>query len=190
MRALVTHARRLRWLTSQSDDPMWMVSYSRRASVQGAHAVYVPRAALPTDDECDLLFAALETLGQARWALAMRLKHRAGTRWGELIALQADDISFSPRFVHVRRAVEQGQRGRPSLKLPKNGRVRTAIYPKSLADDLADHVGRVQAESGSSGLLFPDQHGGLMRRSSFQHIWIKAADAAGWPMAEPLRRTA
>lgn len=63
MRALVTHARRLRWLTSQSQDPMWMVRYSQRASIQGAHAEYVPRAALPTDDECAALFAAIE--GQA-----------------------------------------------------------------------------------------------------------------------------
>jgi len=30
MRPLVTHARRLRWLTSQSEDPLWMVGYSRQ----------------------------------------------------------------------------------------------------------------------------------------------------------------
>ena len=35
MRALVTYARRLRWLTTQSDDPMWLVSYSKKAEVQG-----------------------------------------------------------------------------------------------------------------------------------------------------------
>jgi hypothetical protein len=37
----------------------------------------------------------------------MRLTHRAGLRWGELVALQAQDIEFEPaRVVHVRRAVE------------------------------------------------------------------------------------
>ena len=190
MRALVTHARRLRWLTSQSEDPMWMVSYSQRASIQGAHAVYVPRAALPTDAECDPLFAALDAQGEQTWALAMRLKHRAGVRWGELIALQAGDIAFDPRVVHVRRAVEQGQRGLPSIKLPKNGRVRTAIFPKSLVDDLSEHVERVRVEVGSNGLLFPGRRGTIMRRSTFQQLWIKAADAAGWPMTQPLQRTA
>ena len=167
-----------------------MVRYSQRATIQGAHAVYVPRAALPTDEECNALFAAMEKLGAPRWALAMRLKHRSGLRWGELIALQAQDISFSPRVVHVRRAVEQGQRGFPSFKPPKNGRTRTTIFPKSLVDDLTDHVGRVQGELGGPGLLFPGQRGTIMRRSTFQQFWITAADAARWPMTRPLRRSA
>lgn len=34
MRALVTHARRLRWLTAQSEDPMWMVRYAKKSAVQ------------------------------------------------------------------------------------------------------------------------------------------------------------
>lgn len=189
MRGLVTHARRLRWLTSQSDDPMWMVSYSQRASFQGEHAVYVPRPALPTDAECDALLAAFAAHGEPVWALAMRLKHRSGLRWGELVALQADDIGFDPRVVHVRRAVEQGQRGQPSIKLPKNGRVRTSIFPKSLVDDLGDRVEQVRRGFGGSGLMFPGRSGAIMRRSSFQQIWIKAADAAGWPMNRPLQRS-
>ena len=28
-----------------------------------------------------------------------------------------------------------------------------------------------------------------MRRSNFQPVWIRAADAAGWPMTTPLQRT-
>lgn len=190
MRALVTHARRLRWLTSASEDPMWMVRYSRRGSVQGAHAVYVARASLPTDAECDALFAAMEAQGQTRWALALRLKHRAGLRWGELTALQADDIGFGPRVVHVRRAVETTSHGRPTVKLPKNGKVRTAIFPKSLADDLSELVSCARAESGGDALLFPSPRGSVMPRSAFQSIWVKAADAAGWPMKQPLRRSA
>lgn len=190
MRGLVTHARRLRWLTVQSDDPMWMVSYSKRASVQGEHAIYVPRLALPTDAECDALFAAFEAQGERTWALALRLKHRAGLRWGELVALRADDIGFDPRVVHVRRAVEQGQRGEPSIKLPKNGRARTSIFPKSLAGELGEHVERVRSVAGGSGLLFPGPRGGIMRRSSFQQLWVKAADAAGWPMNRQLQRSA
>ncbi|MBK6670555.1 MAG: hypothetical protein IPG46_13115 [Actinobacteria bacterium] len=123
---LVTHARRLRWLTVQSDDPMWMVSYSKRASVQGSRDLR-PRLAPHTPSARPL--AAFEAQGERTWALALRLKHRAGLRWGELVALQADDIGFEPRVVHVRRAVEQGQRGEPSNKLPKNGRARTSIFP-------------------------------------------------------------
>jgi integrase len=190
MRALVTHARRLRWLTAQSEDPMWMVRYAKTAAVQGNTALYVPRSSLPTDDDCDALFAALEELGHRQWATAMRLAHRSGVRWGELIALQADDIDFDLRVVHVRRAVEQGSSGPPTLKLPKNNRTRTTIFPKSLSAELHKLVDTTVADRGGDGLLFPARSGGLIRRSSFQTVWIRAADAAGWPMTTPLRRSA
>jgi integrase len=190
MRALVTHARRLRWLTAQSEDPMWMVRYAKTATIQGATSVYVPRSALPTDEQCTALFDALEALGHRRWAIAMRLCHRAGLRWGELVALQAQDIEFEPaRVVHVRRAVEQPTRGPARLKAPKNGKVRTSIFPKSLTDDLGEIVDETATRQGPEALLFPSASGRIMRRSNFQPIWIRAADAAGWPMTAPLRRT-
>lgn len=168
---------------------MWMVSCSKRATIQGAHAVYVPRNSLPTDEQCSQLFMAMEHPGESVWALATRLKHRSGLRWGELTALQADDIRFDPRVVHVRQTVEQGQRGLPRMKLPKNGRTPTTIFAKSVVDDLAEHIERVRAERGSNGLLFPGRRGDIMRRFTFQVIWIKAADAAGWPRRRPLQRT-
>ncbi len=191
MRGLVTHARRLRWLTSLSEDPLWRVRYSATASVQGASAVYVPRSSLPTDAECAALFEAMEGLGETRWATAMRLAHRSGLRWGELTALQPRDIDFEPhRVVRVERAVEQGSSGPAGTKKPKNGRVRTTIFPRSLADELRDLVDRTRREHGNSGLLFPGPRGGFARRATFQRIWIRSADAAGWPMDVPLRRSA
>ena len=189
MRALVTHARRLRWLTVQSEDPIWMVRYAKPATVQGATSVYVPRSSLPTDEQCATLFEAMEARGRRRWAIAMRLTHRAGLRWGELVALQAHDIEFEPaRIVHVRRAVEQPTRGPARLKAPKNGKVRTTIFPKSLTDDLHDIIDDTTSRDGPEGLLFPSASGRIMRRSNFQPVWIRA-DAAGWPMTAPLQRT-
>ena len=191
MRALVTHGRRLRWLTAQSQDPMWMVRYAKTAAVQGAPSIYVPRASLPIDEQCDALFDAMEAQGHRRWATAMRLTHRSGLRWGELIALQAGDIAFEPvRVVHVRRAVEQGASGPPSLKPPKNGKVRTTIFPKSLVDELRALVEEVTWSTGDGGLLFASASGRIIRRSNFQQIWIRAADLAGWPMTTPLQRSA
>jgi integrase len=146
---------------------------------------------LPTDEHCAALFEAMEGFGHRRWAIAMRLCHRAGLRWGELVALQAQDIEFEPaRVVHVRRAVEQPTRGPASLKAPKNGKVRTSIFPKSLTDDFAQLVDETASRDGPDGLLFPSASGRIIRRSNFQQIWIRAADAAGWPMTTPLRRTA
>lgn len=168
-----------------------MVRYAKRASVQGAAAIYVPRASLPTEEQCTALFEAMEAHGHGRWATAMRLTHRSGLRWGELIGLHADDIAFEPtRVVHIRRAVDQGANGPPSMKAPKNGKSRTSIFPKSLVDELRALVDEVTDTTGTDGLLFPTASGGIIRRTNFQQIWIRAAAAAGWPMTRPLRRSA
>jgi integrase len=168
-----------------------MVRYAKTSSVQGAASIYVPRSALPTEEQCAALFDTLERLGHHRWAVAMRLAHRSGLRWGELIALQARDIEFEPaRVVHVRRAVEQPTRGPATLKTPKNGKTRTTIFPKSLVADLRALVDETVQRDGTDGLLFPSGSGRIIRRSNFQQIWIRAADAAGWPMTTPLQRSA
>jgi len=110
---------------------------------------------------------------------------------GWLTALQADDIEFTPaRVVHVRRAVERGPSGAAALKPPKNGKVRTTIFPRSLANEMRVHVDDARAAGGPQALLFPAARGGIARRSEFQPIWARAADAAGWPMKRPLRRSA
>lgn len=190
MRALVTYARRLRWLTAQSDDPMWLVSYSKKATIQGEHVAFIPRSTLPTDEQCDALFTAMEQLDHGRWALAMRLKHRSGLRWGELIALQPVDLEFEPaRLVHVRRAVEQPKKGPPSIKRPKNGHTRRSIFPKSLVGPLKELVDEVTATAGPSGLLFPSATGRIIRRTTFQQLWIHAAETAGWPMTSPRKKS-
>lgn len=191
MRALVTYARRLRWLTAQSDDPMWLVSYSKKARVQGQHVAFIPRTTLPTDEQCEALFTAMEKLKHQRWALAMRLKHRSGLRWGELIALRPIDLEFEPaRIIHVRRAVEQPSKGQPSIKRPKNNHTRTSIFPKSLVGPLKDLVDDTTAAAGPTGLLFPSKTGRIMRRTTFQQIWVHAAEKAGWPMTAPRKKSA
>jgi integrase len=191
MRALVTHARRLRRLTVQSEDPMWMVRYAKTASIQGAASVYVPRLVLPTDEQCAALFDGMAELGHRRWAVAMLLTHRSGLRWGELVALQAHDIEFEPaRVVHVRRAVEQPTRGPVRLKTPKNGKTRTTIFPTSVVGDLCALLDEATERDGPDALLFPSASGRIIRRSNFQQVWIRAAEVAGWPMTIPLQRSA
>jgi integrase len=168
MRALVTHARRLRWLTTHSEDPMCMVRYAKTASIQGAASVYVPRSTLPTDEQCAALFDAMAELGHRRWAVAMRLTHRSGLRWGELVALQAHDIEFEPaRVVHVRRAVEQPTRGPARLKTPKNGKTCTTIFPKSVVGDLRALLDETTERDGPDALLFPSASGRIIPRSDF-----------------------
>ncbi len=73
-----------------------MVHYAKPASMQGAASVYVPRSALPTDEQCAVLFDALEDLGHRRWAIAMRLTHRAGLRWASSSPSKPTTSASSP----------------------------------------------------------------------------------------------
>jgi integrase len=190
MRALVTHARRLRWLTTHSEDPMCMVRYAKTASIQGAASVYVPRSTLPTDEQCAALFDAMAELGHRRWAVAMRLTHRSGLRWGELVALQAHDIEFEPaRVVHVGRAVEQPTRGPARLKTPERQdphhhlpqeRCRRSPCPPR-RDDGAGRARRA---------VVPERVRADHPAQRLQQVWIRAAEVAGWPMTIPLQRSA
>jgi integrase len=184
MRALVTFAHKSRWLPRQAD-PMWLVRYSAKPEYEGQASGYVPRDALPTDDDCAQLFTTMAAAGYETWALAMRLKHRCGARWGELIALRASDIAFEPhRSVRIERAVEQAGTGK-IVKGTKNSKKRSSIFPASLADDLRSHVEEIIATRGQDGLLFPGRSGYLADRNTFRRIWARAAIAADWPMKSP-----
>lgn len=184
MRALVTFAFKNRWLAREAD-PMWLVRYSPSAEVQGHALGYIPRASLPTDDECTRLFKALEHAGHPGWALAARLKHRSGTRWGELIALRPVDLDFEPRrVVRIHRAVEQSRQGL-TIKTTKNRQQRVSIFPASLAEPLGRWAEGVEREHGPDALLFPGPDGGFANRRTFQRIWARCARDAGWPMKRP-----
>lgn len=184
MRALVTFAYKNRWLARERD-PMWLVRYSARADVQGHAVGFIPRASLPTDEDCQRLFDALESLNQPVWSLAMRLKHRSGARWGELIALRPADLDFEPhRVVRIHRAVEQSARG-ISIKTTKNRQQRVSTCPASLVADLRQRARDVDRAAGPEGLLFPGANGGFANRRIFQRIWIRCAQKADWPMRSP-----
>jgi integrase len=156
-----------RWLTREAD-PMWLVSYSAKAEHQGQAVGYITRSSLPTDEDCARLFAALEDQGQAQWALAMKLKHRCGARWGELIALRPIDLSFEPqRVVRIHRAVEQSQRGL-AVKPTKNRQQRVSVFPASLAPELQSWCEHVTTTRGSDAVLFPGTDGGFANRRTFQ----------------------
>ncbi len=67
------------------------------------------------------------------------------------------------------RALEQA-RASAVLKAPKNGKTRTTIFPKSLADELGDLVEETIERNGAEGLLFLSSSGQIVSRSNFQPI--------------------
>lgn len=181
MRALVTFAFKNRWLPREAD-PLWKVQCTPKPEHQGEASGFIPRDDLPTDEQCAALFEALADQGHPDWALAMRLKHRSGLRWSELIALRPCDLTFSPkRTVAVLRAVEQSRRGF-AIKTTKNRQRRQTIFPASLRDDLAAWSG----QRPSDALLFTGTDGGFANRRTVQRYWARAANAAGWPMPGPM----
>jgi len=115
----------------------------------------------------------------------MRLKHRSGARWGELIALRPVDLDFEPqRVVRIHRAVEQSARGM-SIKTTKNRQQRVSTFPASLVADLRQRARDVDRAAGPQGLLFPGTNRGFANRRIFQRTWIRGAQTAGWPMRSP-----
>jgi integrase len=184
MRSLVTFAQKNRWLSREAD-PMWTVRYSPIPEHQGEALGFIPRSVLPSDDQCRALFDALEAAGQPQWALAMRLKHRCGARWGELVALRPCDIDLVPqRIVRIGRAVEQSRQGF-AIKSTKNRQHRTTVFPLSLVDELQAHCRDVARRGGSEALLFTADDGGFANRRTFQRTWSRAARDADWPMRSP-----
>jgi integrase len=181
MRALVTFAHKSRWFARETD-PMWLVRYSSKAEVQGQAVGFVQRSTLPTDAECARLFDALDAAGHPDWALAMRLKHRSGLRWGELIALRPSDVDFGEqRIIRVHRAVEESQQGL-AIKSTKNRQRRVTTFPTSLVSPLQARSSWVEVERSPDDLLFPGHDGGYANRRWFQRVWARAARQAGWPM--------
>lgn len=161
---------------------MWLVSYSLRGDFQGEAAGFVPRDFLPNESQCSALFDALDQMGQPTWSLAMKLKHRSGVRWGELIALRPVDIEFEPhRVIQVHRAIEQSSRGR-AVKSTKNKQKRTSLFPGSLGGVLAEHVQTVRRLKGDEALLFSRPDGEPAERRQFLRLWTRAARMADWPM--------
>lgn len=112
----------------------------------------------------------------------MRLKHRSGLRWGELIALRPVDMDFKPqRVLRVHRAVEQSRQGL-AIKGTKNRQRRVTTFPASLFESLEAWSRQVERKRGPEGLLFPGPDGGFANRRAFQRTWARAARDAGWPM--------
>ena len=196
MRSLVTHARKIRWLTQQHDDPMFGVSYSAKAKYEGQEASFIPRSSLPIDTECEKQFVGFEEMGWRRTATALRVAHRGGQRFSEWIVHRPCDVDLSLRTIRIYWALDLDRTEKPT----KNEHRRSTIFPPSLLPELTEAVGSTYFDETASdqqheehqcrcGLLFPADDGGYLRYSTFHQWWIKVATAVGWPMTKPLQRS-
>jgi integrase len=105
----------------------------------------------------------------------------AGLRWGELIALQRNNIDLEAFDIRIVETTVQLDTGLLLPGTPKSraGR-RTVAFPAELVPEIRWHLERF-AEPGEQGLVFVGPKGARLRRSNFGRIWVRACVQAGTP---------
>lgn len=107
-----------------------------------------------------------------------------GLRQGELFALHRRDVNLSEGVLTVRRTLEETAKGTLKLKEPKSRAGRRAVM---LAAITVDALKRRMEAAAAEGLedyeiVFPDTHGGFLRRSNFtRQTWHPVRTAAEIP---------
>lgn len=101
----------------------------------------------------------------------------AGLRSGEAAAVQAGDIAWTARKLHVRRQA-QWSTGKVSLVPPKHGSERTVDLPNELVTMLSRHVGEVGVR-GNEGWLFGSTQWTPPGAHVMLHHWNRLTDRLG-----------
>lgn len=114
----------------------------------------------------------------ARYRALVTLAAGTGLRQGECFGLTVDRVDFLRRTIRVDRQLILAP-GQPWRFAPPKtaASVRTVPMPKTVGDALAAHLAALPA--GDDGLIFTNEAGGPIRRSSFAIAWRAAVKAAG-----------
>ena len=112
-------------------------------------------------------------LQAAVWTLGL-----AGLRFGEMAALQRDDVDVLRRRINVSKSVTEIS-GHLVLGETKNRKRRSVAIPSLLASIINDHLVAHQSE-----FAFPATAGGCLRVSNFRGRVLRACEEAG---VEPIR---
>lgn len=139
---------------------------------------------IPTVEATHALARKTAELTGVWWReLEILLVAYSGMRWGEHVALTAEQVSSSRRRIRIDRQVVETRSGLNET-LPKGRRRRSTMYPACTPGgaDLAALVERRLAELPSDGLFFPAPRGGWARRSNYgRNVWDPAARLVNWP---------
>lgn len=134
-------------------------------------------------DQLDAL-ADAAGLQQTGMDALIRLLGYSGLRWGEVVALDWENVDTARRRIHVKAAATEIS-GRLEWGTPKTHEVRTVIVPGFVIDDLGPP---------GDGLVFTAPKGGPLRHSNFtRDVWAPACEVSGMPeglLIHDLRDTA
>jgi integrase len=162
-----------------------------KVTTAGESPLWVDPAEIPDDADIDKLGRALAEGPRGEAAeLMVDTAAYSGLRWGELVALTADQVDLNARVIAVDRKVVDVA-GHLYTEAPKNRKRRQTIYPRltpaghPLADRLAARIQQARGEQAAGanplGLVFPSPKGKLWRSSGFNRQVLQPAyRAAGW----------
>lgn len=159
----------------------------RRLSYNPAEGVRLPR--VHRKEPVFLSHEQVDRLARAcpGYELFIRLLAYTGLRWGEATALQVKRIDLLRRRLEVvRTAIDMGE---VTYGTPKTHQHRSVPIPRSLVEELADHV----AGRDPDDLVFTSPHGAPLRNHNFRaRVFTPAAVAIDVPHLTPhdLRHTA
>jgi integrase len=127
------------------------------------------RVALSIDE----VFAVADAI-KPRYRVLVLFGAFTSLRFGELAALQQNDIDVAGKTVDVRKSQAELKNGRRFIKGPKSAAgVREVAIPQIVLDELKGHLDEY-AESGDDGYVFVGPLGGRLRRHNFRKIWLEA----------------
>jgi len=100
-------------------------------------------------------------------------------RWGELAALQRQDIDITARTVRIRRTLTEVRGGGHIFGPPKSAAgYRTIAYPAFITPDVIKHLEQFTA-AGDDALVFTTPAGTPLRNGNFRRrVWAAAVSAA------------
>jgi integrase len=143
--------------------------------IKGAGQEHSPERPILTIGQ---VFALADAFDE-RYRVPILLTVFCSLRYGELAALQRDDIDITAGILTVRRSVAELARG-PLVTGPTKSAAgrRSLTIPDFLLTDVKAHLDEFVA-AGPDALILTGVKGAQLRRSNFTPVWRKATETAG-----------
>jgi len=175
----------------------------RKVSSEPGNRRVVTNDHAPTHKQVDALATATQKY-DANGELAVQFAAGTGLRWGEQWALTVNDLNTKERTIVVDKqlvlhAPASATNPKNRLGLPKNGQIRTAVYPKitvsgyELGKAIQDRIREIKQNEMVSkngqppfnplGILFPAPSGGYQWHTTWSNdTFRRSATDAKWPV--------
>lgn len=116
-----------------------------------------------------------------RFRMLVLLATFASLRWGELVALERQDIDLDSCTIRITKSAVELDGGTILIGPPKSrAGVRVVSFPELLKPDLQQHLDDYVPDQPIAR-VFTSWEDGTLRRANFQKIWAEARSNVGLP---------